>query len=139
MIFAKGIYRSVSKTHDLREELSLNTTMRPMCPVCNRNPVAPNYWRDGVRHYRSRCSGCIKKDRNLAAPKPRWQSRGYKKKPACDLCGFRASYGSQLAVYHIDGDLNNSDLINLRTICLCCVEVVKRKTPSWRIGDLVPD
>ena len=115
------------------------TMQRPICQSCHQRSCAVNYHKEDVTHYRSRCENCARKGRGLRPRDPRWKSAGYKKKPACDLCGFRASYSSQLAVYHIDGDLNNSDLINLRTICLCCVEVVKRKTPSWRIGDLVPD
>jgi hypothetical protein len=42
-------------------------------------------------------------------------------------------------VYHIDGNLNNNDLFNLRSICLCCVELVKRRHLTWRPGDLQVD
>lgn len=113
--------------------------IRPLCSVCNKNFAAANYWRNGVRHYRSRCEGCIRKQRNLRPQTPRWQLDGYKKKPTCDLCGFRAKYTSQLTVHHIDGNLNHSSMINLRTVCLNCTEVVKRTQPTWRIGDLTVD
>lgn len=112
---------------------------RPLCSVCNKNFAAANYWRNGVRHYRSRCESCIRKQRSLRPQTPRWQLDGYKKKPACDLCGFRARYSSQLTVHHVDGNLNNSSMINLRTVCLNCVEVVKRTQSTWRIGDLTVD
>jgi hypothetical protein len=46
---------------------------------------------------------------------------------------------TQLLVYHINGNLNDSELRNLRTVCLNCVEVVKKTDPTWRPGDLVPD
>lgn len=112
---------------------------RPICPACNKNYVAPNYWKDEIRHYRSRCSGCISKNKKIRPPEPRWKTNGYKKKSTCDLCGFRSLLPSQIVVYHIDGNLNNSNLINLRSICLCCVEVVKRKHFTWKLGDLEID
>jgi hypothetical protein len=42
-------------------------------------------------------------------------------------------------VYHIDGDLNNTALRNLKTICKNCVEEVSRTEVTWRTGDLEPD
>jgi hypothetical protein len=35
--------------------------------------------------------------------------------------------------------LNNSELINLRSICLNCIEVVKRRNTIWRIGEIEVD
>jgi len=55
------------------------------------------------------------------------------------MCGFRSIFPTQLTVFHIDGNLENIELANLRTICLCCVEVVKRKEVTWRRGDLIVD
>ena len=69
----------------------------------------------------------------------RWQLNGYKKKAVCDRCGFKAKYSAQLQVFHIDGNLNNTELINLRTVCLNCIEVLKRKEVNWRRGDLEVD
>lgn len=119
----------------------LNNSMviRPICKVCNKLPRAPAYYRNNKRYYRSRCNTCIAKNKKLKVPIPRWQSKGYKKKTACDLCHFKSQYSSQILVYHIDGDLNNCEFINLRSICLCCVEVVKRKNFTWRIGDIEVD
>ena len=68
-----------------------------------------------------------------------WEKSGYKKKPTCDICGFKAVYHTQLTVFHIDGDLKNTQFSNLRTICLNCVEVVKRKDVNWKRGDLQVD
>lgn len=112
---------------------------RPICSACNQRLCAVNYHKDNIPHYRSRCEVCIKKNKKVKAPTPRWQSSGYKKKPACDLCGFRAKFLSQLLVYHIDGNLHNADNTNLRTICLNCVEQVRRQNVTWRRGDLEPD
>lgn len=70
---------------------------------------------------------------------PRWQLDGYKKKPACDRCGFKAKHNSQLLVFHVDGNLNNSNQRNLRTICLNCATDLQRRDVTWRAGDLEPD
>jgi len=69
----------------------------------------------------------------------RWQLDGYKKKASCDRCGFRAKYSAQLIVVHIDGNLNNSNLSNLKTICQNCAIEVKKSDQTWRPGDLEPD
>jgi hypothetical protein len=71
--------------------------------------------------------------------KPRWELDGYKKKAVCDICGFRSAYSSQMTVWHLNGNLNDSAMLNLRSVCLNCVEVVKRKYFTWRPGDLEAD
>ena len=113
--------------------------MRPICPACNQRPRAINCYRGNRVYYRNRCETCLKKNKKIKAPVPRWQLDGYKKKPTCDRCGFKAKHPSQLLVFHVDGNLNNSNQRNLRTICLNCVEVVKRKEVNWRRGDLEVD
>ena len=122
----------------LYKELNIFMT-RPICTVCNKNHCAPNYYRKGVRYWRKKCEDCIRKGRKLLPSEPRWKKLGYQKKITCDLCGFLRQYDSQLVVYHIDGDLNNNQLMNLRTICLNCVETVKRREPIWKLGDLEAD
>lgn len=112
---------------------------RPICPACNQRFCAINYYKDGVTHYRARCEQCIQKKRKIKPSVPRWQTAGYKKKATCDRCGFRSKYSAQLIVYHIDGNLSNSDLRNLKTICLNCTVDIKRSDLPWRPGDLTPD
>ena len=112
---------------------------RPICKDCNKNYSAINYIRKGKTYYRRICDSCGKLK---TKKKPRvllWEKAGYKKKPHCDLCGFKSLYASQMTVFHIDGDLNNVAFSNLRTICLNCVEIVKRKEVTWRRGDLTVD
>ena len=113
--------------------------MRPICPVCNQRPRAIAYHRNDKIYYRSKCTMCIRKKKRLVPQKPRWELNGYKKKPACDRCGFRAKYSAQLLVYHIDGNCNNSQQKNLKTICLNCVVDVKKADLPWRAGDLPAD
>jgi len=112
---------------------------RPICKTCNKNHSAINYKRNGVTHYRSICDECGKKKAKKKPQMHTWEKAGYKKKAACDLCGFKVVYPSQTTVFHIDGSLVNVALSNLRTICLNCVEVVKRKEVTWRRGDLTVD
>ena len=113
--------------------------IRPICKTCGKNHCAVNYIREGVTHYRSGCDECGRKKKKLKARTPRWKAAGYKKKATCDLCGFHSVFPTQLTVFHIDGDLDNSKLTNLRTICLNCVEVVKKKDVTWKRGDLEVD
>ena len=113
--------------------------MRPICPTCNKNFCAVNYIREGATHYRSGCDECGRKKAKLKPRKANWQRSKYKKKAVCDLCGFHSMYPTQLTVFHIDGRVENIELTNLRTICLCCVEVVKHKEVTWRRGDLIVD
>jgi len=113
--------------------------MRPICKTCNKNLCAINYIRKEKTYYRSTCDECGRKKNKLKPRKPSWQNGGYKKKTTCDLCGFKGLFTSQLTVFHIDGDLENINMTNLRTICLNCIEVVKRKEITWRRGDLTVD
>jgi hypothetical protein len=117
----------------------MESLIRPICKNCNKNFCAINYKRNDTTHYRSICDECGRKKNKLRPRQPNWTKSEYKKKPTCDLCGFHSVYPSQLLVYHTDGDLENIEMTNLRTICLCCVEVVKRKRVTWKRGDLVPD
>ena len=109
---------------------------RPICQICNKNVCAVNYIRKGIRHYRSKCDACIHPNKK---PIFLWQQAGYEKQPNCFLCGFKSLYSTQMTVYHIDGKPRNVNFTNLRSICLNCIEVVKRKEIVWVRGDLTVD
>ena len=113
--------------------------MRPLCKVCGKNARAVNGYHNDKIYYRNRCNQCIRRGKKLKPAQPRWQASGYKKKTTCDRCGFRSRYASQLLVYHVDGRLTNTELSNLRTVCLNCVEAIKRSDLPWQPGDIVPD
>lgn len=112
---------------------------RPICNTCGKNHCAINYHRKGKTYYRSMCDDCGRKKEKKKPRRPSWMKAGYKKKATCDLCGFMSVYPSQMTVFHIDGDLENVAFPNLRTICLNCIEVVKRKEVKWKRGDLKVD
>jgi hypothetical protein len=113
--------------------------MRPLCEVCKKNLSAVNGYHNNKIYYRKRCNACIRKKKKLKPQSPRWQLNGYKKKAACDRCGFKARHPSQLLVYHVDGNLNSTELRNLKTICLNCIVEISRLDLPWKPGDLSPD
>lgn len=112
---------------------------RPICTQCNKNYRAINYIRAGVTHYRKLCDECGRKKKKLKPRRSLWSKGGYKKKANCDLCGFRSLLPTQITVFHVDGNLENITISNLRSICLNCVEVVKKKEVTWKRGDLEVD
>lgn len=112
---------------------------RPLCESCKKRFAAVNCYHNGKVYYRKRCDNCIRKGRNRKPPTPRWQKLGYKKKLICDRCGFRAKHSAQTFVYHIDGDLNNCNLNNLKTVCLNCSVEIDRLELPWKVGDLTED
>lgn len=119
-----------------------NDTNRPLCEKCKGRYRAVAYTRpSGQTQYRSLCEHCLKlkKTGRLSRVKTSWEKGGYKKKTACDICGFKSKYTSQITVWHVNGNLNDSSLVNLRCVCLNCVEAVKRRQATWQIGDLTPD
>ena len=113
--------------------------MRPICPACNQRPRAINCRRNEKYYYMSMCSVCIRRKRKLPTQKPRWESSGYKKKMVCDRCGFRARYSAQLRVFHMDGNLNNTAVKNLKTVCLNCQIEIDKSDVIWKPGDLESD
>lgn len=139
---SSNIYCQVPKTlslNNLHVGSCAKYLMRPFCKLCGTQPRAVAYHKYDRVYYRSMCTACQRRGRKQKVPVPRWQLDGYMKKPACDKCGFKARYPAQLFVFHIDGDLANSNQRNLRTVCLNCSVDIKRSEVTWRRGDLEPD
>lgn len=113
--------------------------MRPICLSCNQRVRAIAYYRNNTVQYRRLCEYCIKKGRKEKPPVPRWKTAGYKKKNQCDRCGFKSKYNNQLLVYHVDGNLHNCGLRNLKTVCLNCVAEIKKLDLPWVPGDIELD
>jgi hypothetical protein len=44
-----------------------------------------------------------------------------------------------LLVYHVDGNMNNVTVRNLKTVCQNCVIEIVKTDLTWRPGDLEPD
>ena len=115
--------------------------MRPICTTCNANRlVAINCYKNGKAYYRKTCDTCSRLGKKLKPTPPAWYRRGYRKKPACEVCGFEAALpDSQLLVFHINGDLRNTDNSNLKTVCLNCQQVLRKKKLPWKQAPVVPD
>lgn len=45
-------------------------------------------------------------------------------KEACEECGFKAKERRQLDVHHLDGNKENNDPSNLRTLCPPCHRLI---------------
>lgn len=110
--------------------------MRNLCKTCKKQPVAVNYIKDSKYYYRSKCDSC---SRNTINRQPKWQLAGYKKANKCDKCGLVSKYSIIFNVYHIDGDLRNCKINNLKTVCANCQRILHLLKLPWKQGDLTPD
>ena len=114
--------------------------MRPQCPICNKRSVAINYIKLGNAHYRSMCDCCARKKAELPLSRPpAWVLSGYKKKPQCERCGFRAKHEEQLNVFHINGNTQDASWTNLKTVCRNCQIDIQKSKMRWAPGRLQPD
>lgn len=104
---------------------------RPLCAVCNQRPASINYKKNNKTYYRKKCDGCIRDSRKIKKPVPKWSKDGYTKKLVCDMCAFKAKWHNQLVVYYTDGNMNNTKLINLKSICLNCTVVIEKQGMPW--------
>ena len=110
--------------------------MRPLCK-CGQRPAAINYKKNNRVYYRSLCEICLKHGKYHGVA--RWQRSGYKKKNQCDRCGFKSPHPEVFNVYHVDEDLNNCKVANLKTVCANCQRVLAKEGIKWRQGDLTAD
>jgi hypothetical protein len=110
--------------------------MRPLCD-CKLRPAAINYKKAGKTYYRKKCETCLRNGPKYGVPK--WKQRGYTKKDSCEKCGFKSKHHEQFNVYHIDGNLENCSILNLKTICANCQRIMQKQGVRWKQGDLLPD
>ena len=110
---------------------------RPLCGYGLR-PAAINYKKGTKIYYRSKCELCLRYG-GVGKGMPKWYQDGYRMKLVCDKCGFKSKIKEQFNVFHIDGNLNNSRLANLKTVCANCQRVLHKEGTQWRQGDLLPD
>jgi hypothetical protein len=110
--------------------------MRDLCKSCGVRPVAINYRKNDRVYYRSKCDHC---DKGRGDGIPKWYRAGYRLKLKCDKCGFSSKNLEQFNVFHVDGDLENCRVTNLKTVCANCQRVLHKEGVKWRQGDLTPD
>ena len=70
---------------------------------------------------------------------PGWARSGYTKKDKCERCNFKFKFLTQSRVFYLDGNLNNNDWTNLKTLCLNCQEEVFKSKLPWKPSPLVAD
>ena len=113
---------------------------RPLCKTCKAKPRAYAYKRYGKVYWRSLCDTCIRKNTGKKVGGVTALERsGYKKRKKCELCGFKAQDKEQLDVLFVDGNLRNTNVTNLKTICANCQRLRTTRRLGWRVGDLVAD
>lgn len=113
---------------------------RPLCQVCSANPCAINYKKDDTYHFRKLCAACNRQGKKLKPKPPAWVKAGYRKKSICEKCQYVAKFpDKQMTVYHIDGNLKNCSLINLKSICLNCRVELAHSRIAWKESPITPD
>ena len=113
---------------------------RPLCVKCKEKPRAYAYKKGKKIYWRKQCDTCIRKAKNLkiGGVTP-LQRSGYVKKKRCELCSFKAIERIQLDVIFIDGNKNNVNEVNLKTVCANCQRLASVRKLRWKVGDLEAD
>ena len=113
--------------------------MRKLCPICNERPVAINCHKNDKIYYRKICDHCNRLGKKIKVV-PTWYKSGYRKKPVCERCGFRAKYPEkQMSVFYADGNMKNNTSLNLKCVCLNCRVELAQGNSLWRAAPLTPD
>lgn len=114
--------------------------MRPICPLCRQRDVAISDKKNGKYYFRKTCDACRKRRKGSVPHEPLWSRFGYRKKRDCEMCGFTAKHlETQIAVFHIDGNLQNCNHGNLRSVCLNCRAEIFHNKNKWKESGLKPD
>lgn len=111
--------------------------MRPLC-ICGFRPAAINYKKNNKVYYRKKCEICLSHPTTRVGI-PKWKYGGYEKKSFCEKCGFSSQHIEQFNVYYIDGNMDNYNPKNLKTICANCQRILHKDGILWKQGDLLPD
>ena len=118
----------------------MTNNVRPLCIKCRSNPRAYAYRKNNKIYWRRKCDACIRQEKNLKiGGVTSLQRSGYTKKNKCELCGFKAREQIQLDVLFIDGNKNNTNYTNLKTVCANCQRLASIKRLRWSVGDLEVD
>ena len=118
----------------------MNIGIRPLCIKCKAKPRAYGYKKGSKIYWRRLCDTCNRKKKNLRTGGiTALQRSGYRKKNSCELCGFKAQKSIQLDVFFVDGNMRNTNITNLKTVCANCQRLASIKKLRWRIGDLEVD
>ena len=118
----------------------MNKNVRPLCTKCRSKPRAYAYQKNGKIYWRRLCDTCNRMHKNKKiGGVTALQRSGYKKTKKCELCGFKAQDRLQLDVLFVDGNLRNTNNVNLKTVCANCQRLASVKRLRWSVGDLEVD
>ena len=97
-----------------------------MCIRCKTNPA------DVAGRLRHLCPECKRKSRSTRINGNRLRKLAHKG-TSCEHCGFIALHPCQLDVDHIDGNRDNDDPSNYRTLCANChrLKTQTERDSSW--------
>lgn len=114
--------------------------MRPLCPLCKKRIVAISDHKNEKTYYRKTCDACRKRKKGIIPHQPLWSRLGYHKKKVCEICGFNSIYPEeQITVFHIDGNLQNCNYTNLKSVCLNCRVELQYRSIKWKESNITPD
>lgn len=116
--------------------------IKGVCVECKKNKqtscgVVKVGKNKGKRKYKNVCAYCsIKKsDIRMLKHKTRTKNNHFPwfkhKKKNCEDCGFVAIHPCQLDVDHIDGNKNNNNLSNYKTLCSNCHRLKTFLNKEW--------
>lgn len=100
----------------------LRQPRRKLCEICNISLVKPNgKSKYGFQKWHKYCSTCAKGK----------YSENYSylqnKKNKCEKCNFTAEDKVQLSLFYKDGNRKNKNKTNVKTYCLNCSALQKKK------------
>lgn len=102
-----------------------------LCKTCKIRPVRKAYKNKntGKQYWKPECGRCYKKRYGVSAKR---RLKAGAKEGICDECGFVAKHPCQLDVDHIDGNRDNDDPSNYRTLCANCHRLKTQMNQEFR-------
>jgi len=102
-----------------------------ICVICDKNKqtkrgIDP---KTGNPIYRNVCSSCFRRSKGI--PIGRKKLTHQFRKTICEACGFIPIHICQLDVDHIDGNHDNNNSDNFRTLCANCHRLKTFLNKDW--------
>lgn len=112
---------------------------RPLCQKCKVVYCAVNYKKNNKTYYRKLCEKCYRAKREKDYTAPQWRRQSLKKKNCCERCGFTSEVSAIFTMYFRDGNLRNTAVNNIHTVCANCQIWLTAKGKLWENAVLISD